>query len=45
VPGLGEEPQQLTRLVGGDTAADAQHDVRHERLPGRRIPRFRESAG
>ena len=29
VPRLGEQPQQFTGLVGGDAAADAQHDLGH----------------
>jgi len=36
VPGLGEAAQQFARLVGGDAAAHAQHDLwlahRHSRI-------------
>ncbi len=34
VPRFGEQPEQLARLVGGDTGADPEDDA-HRQLPGR----------
>ena len=33
VTGLGEQPEQLARLVGGDAGADPEDDA-HRQLPG-----------